>query len=280
VRPLTPASSSAAPSAPEDRQVRGRRSNYGIQRIEVLAGNVGYMNLTAFFRPEEARDALVAAMALLRSADALILDMRENGGGSPDTVAFLSSYFFETSNLPLFDIASRQGDVRRYETTHPPVPHRNGARPMYVLTGRGTFSAGEGIAFILQERKRATVIGEQTAGAANPGRPYAAGPFLEVTVPNGQVRTAVTGRNWEGAGVTPDVVAPAQDALRVAHTQGLRDLLKAGGSDPWQDLLRRELEKLTTRLRSELARESSALHGRVDPNTILGSYEIAIDGGR
>jgi C-terminal processing protease CtpA/Prc len=210
----------------------------------VLAGNVGYLNVTSFYRLEEARDVISAAMRLLRSADALILDMRGNSGGSPGTVALLASHLFDTPGLPLFEIVPRAGSGVQYTTFEPGVPERNGTRPAYVLTSEHTFSAGEGFAFILQERRRADVIGEPTAGAANPGRPYPVNPRLEVTVPNGQVRTAVTGRNWEGDGVMPDVTVPADDALRSAHMLALRELLKHVASGPWHETLKRQLAAL------------------------------------
>jgi C-terminal processing protease CtpA/Prc len=113
-----------------------------------------------------------------------------------------------------------------------------------VLTAGRTFSAGEGLAFILQERNRAEVVGETTAGAANPGRPYRLNSHFEVTVPNGRVRSAVRGGNWEGVGVQPDVAVSASDALRVAHARALRQLIQQTPSGSWHDTLHRELRRL------------------------------------
>lgn len=224
--------------------MRARRTNFGVQRVEVLAGNVGYLNLTWFYRLEEAREVISSAMQLLESADALILDMRENSGGSPETVALLASYLFDAPGLPLFEIVPRSGSGDQYNTLEPGVPERNGTRPVYVLTSRRTFSAGEGFAFILQERRRIAVVGEPTLGAANPGRSYPVSPRLEVMVPNSQVRTAMTGRNWEGVGVMPDMAVPAGDALRRAHIHALRELLRNAQSGPWQETLKRQLAAL------------------------------------
>jgi hypothetical protein len=229
----------------DDRQVRGRRENFGVQRVEVLAGNVGYLDLRSFYRPEEAHDAIQAAMSLLQHADALILDMRNNSGGSPDTVALLASYLFDEADLPLFSIIPRQqSEIRRYATAVTAAPERNGRRPTYVLTSKTTFSAGEGMPFILQERKRAEVIGERTAGAANPGRQYPVNARLAVTVPNGRVTSAVSKANWEGTGVRPNVEAPASDALRVAHMRALEQLLTMHQSGPWHETLKRHLAAL------------------------------------
>lgn len=212
-RPPLALASGGGPVSPQ----RDRPTNAGFRRVEILPGNVGYLDLTMFLRPVEHRDALSAAMQQLKSADALILDMRDNSGGSPATVALLLSYLFDEPSLPLFDIVPRAGDTEHY-ATEPASAHiaRNGRRPIWVLTSERTFSGGEGLAFLLQERQRTQVIGARTAGAANPGRPYAVNEAFEVTVPNGHIRTAVTQRNWEGDGVTPDVRVPADRALDVA----------------------------------------------------------------
>lgn len=196
---------------------RDRPTNAGFRRIDVLAGNVGYLDLTMFLRPAEHRDALALAMRTLEGASSLVLDMRDNGGGSPATVALLLSYLFDEPSLPLFEVVSRSGERETYATEPASARmDRNGSRPIWVLTSPHTFSGGEGTAFLLQERRRATVVGEQTAGAANPGRPYPVNDIFDVTVPNGQVRTAIKQANWEGTGVTPDVVVPATQALDVA----------------------------------------------------------------
>lgn len=233
------------PATPaETREVRGRRTNFGVQRVEILAGNVGYLNLRWFWRPEEAGDAVAAAMSVLSSADALIVDMRENSGGSPGTVALLASYLFDSPDLPLFVIVPRDtGTGDWYRTVAVPLEH-NARRPIFVLTSARTFSAGEGFAYILQERGRAEVIGERTPGAANPGRAYPVNDRLEVTVPNSYVQTAVRRDNWEGVGVQPDIVVSASDALRVAHVRALRLLIASSPGGSWRETLERELAAL------------------------------------
>jgi hypothetical protein len=217
VAPVRPPASSGSAASDETREARARRENFGVRQVAILDGNVGYLNLTSFYRATEAGDAVQSAMRLLGYARALIIDMRENGGGSPETVALLAGYLFDAPGKPLFQIVARNGERQLYATPLPGLDMRNGTRPVYVLTSARTFSAGEGFAFILQEQHRAIVVGERTAGAANPGRAYDAGPDFQVIVPNGQVRVEGSGRNWEGSGVTPDIAAPAADALTRAQ---------------------------------------------------------------
>ncbi len=236
----------SAGSAPERRDVP---TSAGFRRTEIIAGNIGVLDMAFFMRPVEHRDALAAAMRTLQPADALILDMRENGGGSPGTVALLISYLLDVPSQPLFEIVGRDGSRQMYRTEASLLPARNAARPVFVLTSRRSFSGGEGLAFLLQDLNRATVIGEVTAGAANPGRPYPAGELFDITVPNGQLLTATSKRNWEGRGVNPDILVPAADAFRVAYLRAIDDLLAAATTAD----RREELTKIRMRLVAEKA---------------------------
>ena len=195
----------------------------GFRRTEILPGNIGLLDMAFFMRPAEHRDALEAAMRKLQPADALILDMRQNGGGSPDTVALLISYLLDEPGRPLFEIRPRHGKTTVYATASPPIDIRNGRRPVYVLTSRQSFSGGEGLAFVLQDIGRAVVIGETTAGAANAGRGYPINDTFEIIVSNGQLLTSVSRRSWEGAGVVPDVLVPASEALEFARLRAISD---------------------------------------------------------
>ena len=221
-----------AASADAARASTVRRLNAGVRKIEILPGNVGYLDLTNFFRPDEACEAIAAAMHMLSRADALVLDMRANGGGSPGTVAFLISYLLDGTHVPLYEIVHRAPEPSdRYTTEPTPAADRNAGRPLFVLTSSRTFAAAEGVAYLLPERHRAEVVGEVAAGAANPGRPYPLNDRFSVNVPNGRVKSAIGGGNWEGSGVTPDVATNAADALPTAHARALRLLIerRAGG---------------------------------------------------
>jgi hypothetical protein len=153
------------PPSPAARPRCSRPCGFG--PVDVLDGNIGYVNVSFFFRPEEARESVTDALHTVRDAKALIFDMRQNGGGSPGTAALLVSYLFDRPRMPLFEMVERSGEVTRYATEQARLPGSNGTRPVYVLTSARTFSGGEGLAFLLQELGRAVVIGETTAGTAN-----------------------------------------------------------------------------------------------------------------
>ena len=222
VSKITEAEASAQREA--QRAIDGKRENFGIQKFELLPGNIAYLSFSSFYRDYEIREILAAQMKLAANADAVILDMRTNMGGSTTAVALLASYFFEGPKRKLFDVVPRNGKTTSY-FTDPSIQNRNGSRPVYVLVQPSTFSGGEGLAFILQDQKRAKVIGERTAGAANPGRPYAANSLFEVNVPNGQIKAAIGGGNWEGKGVKPDIDSMGEDALNVAQRTALTELI-------------------------------------------------------
>lgn len=214
---VIPPPTATPPAGGPSRNQRDQPTTAGFRRVEILPDNIGYLDLTMFLRLSEHRDAMATAMKTLQPTRALILDMRDNGGGSPDTVVLLLSYLFDEPSLPIMEIVPRSGETQGYQTAPAGMAiERNGVRPVFVLTSAQTFSGGEGLAYVLQERHRATIIGEKTAGAANPGRPYPVNEVFEVTVPNGHIRSAIKHGNWEGDGVTPDVIVPAATALDVA----------------------------------------------------------------
>lgn len=233
---------------PEERRRRLARSNFGLQAAEVLAGNVGYLNIQQFVDPALAGDALSAAMGFLGNTDGLILDVRESKGGSPRMVALLASYLFEPAPVHLFDMYLRPSDrTEQYWTeTYLPLP-RLARQPVYVLTAAGTFSAGEGLAYVLKHLDRADVVGETTAGGANPGRFHRIDPGFVMFVAEARVTSPVTRSNWEGMGVAPDVEIEARHARDMAHLLLLEALY---GTDSRQnpDLLAL-IRELSERLR-------------------------------
>lgn len=222
---------------------RVRMDNCGLKTAKVLDGNVGYLQITAFHRADECAERLENAMNFLSRTDAIILDLRKNGGGSPDTAEQLLSYFFSQPNLPLFSVIPRFGEATIHRTHEHNVSFRDESRPIYVLISKSTWSAGEAVPFLLQERQRATIIGEETAGAANPASPWPINPSLAVTIPFGKVRSAIRGKNWEGTGVIPDIATSPDQAFFVAYSKSLPTLMQRTADAAKQQILAEALAK-------------------------------------
>jgi C-terminal processing protease CtpA/Prc len=220
-------------------------SNFGMKTAKVLDGNVGYLEVTGFYRTNEGAETVDAAMRFLAHTDALILDVRANGGGSPDTALQLLSYFFNEPNLPLFSIVTRSGEPTIERTTQTGIAFRDETRPVYVLVSQHTWSAGEGVPFILQERHRAKVIGQNTAGAANPASPWDINQALTVTIPFGRVESSMAGKNWEGTGVVPDLIVAPDKAFQAAYVQALQSLLAQATDAPKRQVLTSALADAT-----------------------------------
>jgi hypothetical protein len=249
--------SQASSVAQESRKERGQHENFGLQKAEVLPGNVGYLRLTGFYQPKEAREAIAASMAFLSHADALIIDLRDHGGGSSQTVALFTSYLLDSPDMPLFEIAHRsQAAPDQYLTESKALAHRNGTRPTFLLTSPRTSSGGEAVAFLLQERHRAEVIGEGTWGGANQvPPPRAVTPSFEALIPNGHTTSALSGKNWEGVGVVPDIPVNADSALRVAHERAIQALLRSAPQGSWHEQLKQELALVERQVGTEPKRQ-------------------------
>lgn len=206
-------------------------NNYGFRELKLLPGNIGYLRFDAFLPTPVAGRAAVAAMGFLSGADAIIFDLRNNGGGSPTMIQLLSSYLFDEPTH-LNDIYFREGDRRNQFWTLPWIEgERRPQIPVYVLTSARTFSAAEEFTNNLKVLKRATIVGETTGGGANPGRTYDVGRRFETVVSTGRAINPTTGTNWEGTGVEPDVKVPAADALLTAQSAAL-DALESKAKAP------------------------------------------------
>ena len=209
----------------KERLIR-RSKNHGFKQVSILDGNIGYVDLRRFDFPEHASDTVAATMKFLENTDALIFDLRQNGGGSPSMVQLLVSYLLEAEPIHLNDIYKRPQKITKQYWSLASVPGKR--RPdtdVYVLTSRGTFSAAEDFAYTLKHLNRAKVIGEVTGGGAHPGgREIATDRFL-VWVPTARSINPVTGSNWEGTGVIPHIKQDANSALDTAHRLALESLI-------------------------------------------------------
>ena len=199
------------------------RSLGGVARVDRLAGNVAHLSLAPYLFPlAMAGDALAAALNLVAGADALLLDLRDNRGGDPRTVAFVCGHLLdEPAHLVSMEHRDPAATVQSWSAPWVPGPRFGGTKPLYVLTGPDTFSGAEELAYDLQQLDRARVVGERTRGGAHPRQGFRLHPHLELSVPVGRAVSPITGTNWEGVGVAPDVEVPAADALATAHRLAL-----------------------------------------------------------
>ena len=200
------------------------RRGFGISRVQRLPGNVGYLDVRGFGPLYAVGPAYSQALSLLSGTDALILDLRRNGGGEPEAVAWLLSHFFaEGDERHLNSMESRNEGTRESWTSASAAPRYT--RPIYVLTSGDTFSGGEECAYDLQTQKRATLVGETTGGGANSGDDVALGNGFVAFIPTGRAVNPVTHTNWEGVGVKPDVAVPATAAMKTAYVAILKSLI-------------------------------------------------------
>ncbi|MDX2970946.1 S41 family peptidase [Kribbella solani] len=201
----------------------------GFARIERLDGNIGLLELRPLlYPPELAGAAVAAAMSLLASTDALLLDLRRCLGGSPDQVALVCSYLFGSDEpVHLQDLVSpSEGRTRQFWTSpYLAGPRYDSSKPIWVLTSSATFSGGEELSYNLQQFKRGVVVGERTGGGAHPRRGFKLHEQLEASVPVARSVNQVSGTNWEGTGVAPDVEVSAEQAFDEAYRRAAEYVL-------------------------------------------------------
>jgi hypothetical protein len=214
--------------APDAQRAMARGMNYGFGPIERMAGNVAHVVINGFppIPDDEAREGIAALMSQVADADALLVDLRNNGGGSPDTVALIASYLFDKTPVHLNDMFSRDTGSVQESWTVPDLKGKRfgGQKPVYVLTSKRTFSGGEELAYDLQSLRRAKIVGETTGGGAHPVAPHELDEWFTILVPWGRPINPVTKTNWEGVGVVPDIAVTADSALDEAHRRALDDV--------------------------------------------------------
>ena len=220
---------------PEQRELRflhqDARNNFGFVKLERLAGNVGYLDLRGFSPAQFGGPTAIAAMNFLANSDAVIIDLRKNGGGDPSMIQLISSYFFKEPTH-LNNLYWRKDDHTDQFWTLPYVSGKSMAdTPLYVLTSARTFSGAEEFSNNMKVLKRAKLIGETTGGGANPGGLFPIAAGLGMFIPTGRAVNPVTGTNWEGKGVEPDEKVPAAEALNVAYKEALKNI-ESTAKDP------------------------------------------------
>lgn len=209
-RPLDP--------TPDQRPRQARNAEQcGFVRTDRLDGNVGYIKFNFFASPDECAEAATREITKVTDTDALIIDLRDNGGGHPAMVAHISSYLF-SKRTHLNDIWERPGNKTEHFYTNPGLPGRKlaDAKPVYVLTSNRTFSGAEEFSYNLKNLERATIVGETTGGGAHPVNGHRIHDKFMIGVPFARAINPITKTNWEGIGVEPHVKVSANDALAVA----------------------------------------------------------------
>ncbi len=203
-----------------------RMRNYGFEEIKILAGNVGYLKLNMFAESENAFRTASAAMNFLSNTDALLIDLRENGGGSPLMIQMISSYLFESYEEHLNSFFYRPADETRQFWTLPYVPGKKIPDiPVFVLTSNRTFSAAEEFTYNLKNMERATIVGDTTGGGAHPIDRIELNNNFGVSIPIGRAVNPITNTNWEGTGIEPHVVCDIAKAKDVAYAMALDSVL-------------------------------------------------------
>ncbi|UCG88557.1 MAG: tetratricopeptide repeat protein [Gemmatimonadota bacterium] len=193
-----------------------RREHAGFFKLDWIDGNVGYLDLRRFYPISESKELFDGAMRFFATADAIIIDLRENGGGAGESLPYLSSYFLEHPTQ-LTSYYSREDDfLTEFWTTEVVDGERRTDVPLFLLTSGTTFSAAEMFAYDMAVTGRATLVGDSTRGGAHSVDLYQIDQQFEIYIPTARAINPVTSSNWEGTGVVPDVLVPSESALDTA----------------------------------------------------------------
>jgi C-terminal processing protease CtpA/Prc len=239
------------PNAEEREQRRRDLSwmNHGFGKVERLRGNIGYLEFFNFMDEELGADTVAAAMNFINGTNALIIDMRSNGGGNPAMVALVCSYLFGPEPVHLNDLYWREGNrTDEFWTRKDIAGKRYLNKDVYVLTSNRTFSGAEEFTYNLKNLKRATIIGETTGGGAHPGGGFRMNEHFMMFVPTGRAISPITKTNWEGTGVTPDISVPADQALLVARLMALKKSVTTLSNPDFKAGVEEEIQKLEKEL--------------------------------
>lgn len=249
-----------------------RLENYGVTKLEILKGNIGYIDFKFLCGTEYAGDFYAAMMNYVQHTDALIIDFRKCGGAMSDNVIpFLCSYFF-ADKTHLNDLYWREGNFTQQTWTQVVVPGKKYLnKPVYILTSGRTFSGAEEMAYDLKNLKRATIIGEVTGGGANPGGSINVTNHFNMFLPIGRAINPITKTNWEGVGVQPDTLIKSRLALHKAHLLAIQQSIQTTDNKLWKEELKRlnaevesqapQMVKVTFRLKGYAAAKNIVVAG-------------------
>lgn len=255
-------------SANNDPVVNPLRTLKGFYKVEILPGNIGYVDIKNFPHSDQATRIAAAAMEFLAETDALIFDLRNNGGG--DNPEYLLGFLFDKP-IAIGRSYSRDNGKETIENVYTnrslPTYFRQRIDPIsgqmridtlksavtkiatskvYVLTSRRTFSAAESFAYNVQSLDRGKIIGEITRGGAHPTQVDRVNDRIIIRTPYGRSESFVTKTDWEGVGVMPDIPTDALNALEIAHCTALEEMIQATEDIKRKELLKWDLETAKT----------------------------------
>lgn len=224
-----------------------KRNNFGFRKIEILDGNIGYLDFRFFRGDSLALETARSAMAFLSNSDALIIDLRKNQGGGVAMFQLLSSYFFGDKPILLGEIYNGLSDETQQIWTKPDIArYKIPAMDLYILTSKETFSAAEEFAYDLKQLKRATIVGENTGGGAHMATRMIINDGFYILMPFAGAINPITKTNWEGVGVIPDIKTVSEDALKTAHIMALKKIINKASNEEYKkdlEILLKNLEK-------------------------------------
>jgi len=246
------------PADVERQQRTAQAKNFGFRKAEILPGGVGYLRFDQFSRGDDAFAAAAAAMNFLANSNALIIDLRQNGGGSAAMIRFICGYLFEEeTHLINWDIRAEKKTVQSYSPDYVPG-RRLTEQPVYVLTSGNTFSAAEEFTFDLRNLERATVVGDTTGGGGHTVSGHVFdfdGYRIGIRLPYGRAYNPENNEGWEGVGVIPHIAVPAAQALEAAHADALRKFIEDEQDEQYKATLQWALLDLDSRLNPILITE-------------------------
>lgn len=213
------------PEVDKNKLEEGRANNFGFTELSILNGNIGYLQLKGFFPLNMAKETITAAMNFLANTDAIIIDLTQNRGGSIDMPPYLASYFLPEEEQTLLQFINR--DKKEEDKTGTSLKldgKRLVGKPLYILTSGTTFSAAEAFSYPLKNRKVAITIGEASGGGANPVVAKVLNSNFLLALPKVRPIDPLTGSNWEGTGVAPDIKVSVEKAKATAHVKALEDI--------------------------------------------------------
>lgn len=250
--------------------------NHDFEEIKILPGNVGYLKFNSFEDASYAGPTAVAAMNFLANTDALIIDLRDNGGGSPSLIQLITTYFFENpQHLNSFYYREADQTKQFWTLTHVPGDKLT-QTDIYVLTSSRTFSGAEEFTYNLKNLERATIVGETTGGGAHPVAPYIINDNFIIRIPFGRAVNPITETNWEGTGVEPHVKIPRAEAFDMAYMMALDSLMKSEENENIMEALKWAHQGLKVKLEPVILDEKT-MKKYVG---VYGPRKITIDDGK